>query len=98
MSEVRTLDIFIHQDRKNPESFNLKGYDGSAYGDILIEQRLIEFNVPDLAVRVQTSIAAMREKISVIQAEAYAEVKEFEECIQKLLSIEYNPEDERESF
>ena len=61
-------------------------------GDVLIEERTLEFDTLEEKEAKVKLAAALKMKLSKMRAEHYQEEKEQEETIQELLSLEFHPE------
>lgn len=73
--------------------YSVGGGDMSEYGYKTLETREVEFETPEEAVLRQGAYTILMKRAQGIRARAEVEAQEFEEEAQKLLCLDYTPND-----
>ena len=92
---MATITIYIFHHADDPEQYDVRTYDASQYGHslVLIEKIALEFQAPTREEAIPACITTLNARIAEIQADAFKEVQEYQEKIQKLLCLEHHAEE-----
>ena len=89
------LPIFIHSRVENPDDYiAFCCEDMSSCGYVFVCETTCTFNPPPRVEQISKHIAVLRAEQANIRAEAESKANRLEETIQKLLCIEYKPDED----
>ncbi len=88
MKKTAYVHACLNYDKKI--DYKIYHFNGTQFGDQLIQEVEIEFDEADYSQVVAGTVAAMREKQKQVQAEAQNEVTKIDRAINDLLGIGYD--------